>query len=389
MVIVYSGGQFEEETSTEVWVQGSNLAYNIDIYIGGIVLANYNCRLVIERPDGESSNELIATLTDNEFYRYTVPSWVTDVAGTVKITTRIKKTSDNTIYAQGLVTKSVSEGVLPNEEATITETQYQALLDLMQLLYPLDTTASTTSTRPITNKAITNYVLNLDRVKKALIVGSYSAEIYGYLGVGADLKPYYRIVDNASAVPSDTSTEVLHEGNIDTKGNIYNLGTFASLALMLASIQAKTYDKIYRAIVPINSVNFNALVMAKYVIGAFYVSGVAGNYLIFATFNGSVWTTYVKDFLTLEVDKVKLVSVSAVGDSAPYSLVVVDADITSNSFVEIMPNDEIDETTYNDVLAENIYSKLFNVSVGGFEIKVKTKNNDAPYLIMYKITEVD
>lgn len=388
MVIVYSAGQFEEETSTEVWVQGSNLAYNIDIYIGGITLTDYNCRLVIERPDGESSNELIATLTDNEFYRYIAPSWVTDVAGTVKITTRIKKISDSTIYAQGLVTKSVSEGVLPNEEATITETQYQALLDLIELLYPLDTAASTTSIRPITNKAITNYVLNLDRVKKALIVGAYGVENYGYLGIGADLKPYYRIVDNASAIPSDTSTEVLHEGNIGTKGNIYNLGTFASLALMLASIQAKTYDKIYRAIVPINSVNFNALVMAKYVNGAFYVSGIAGNYLIFATFNGSTWTSYVKDFLTLEIDKVKLVSVSATGDSAPYSLVVTDADITSNSFVEIMPNDGIDETTYNDVLAENIYSKLFNVSVGGFEINVKTKNNDAPYLIMYKITEV-
>ena len=173
---------------------------------------------------------------------------------------------------------------------------------------------------------------------------------------------------------------------VDTKGNIYNLGTFASLALMLASVQSKTYDKIYRAIVPINSVNFNALVMAKYVNGAFYVSGIAGNYLIFATFNGSVWTTYIKDFLTLEIDKVKLVSVSATGDTAPYTL-TVDSDITSNSF-EIMPNDEIDETTYNDVLAENIYSKLFNVSVGGFEINVKTKNNDAPYLIMYKITEV-
>ena len=156
---------------------------------------------------------------------------------------------------------------------------------------------------------------------------------------------------------------------------------------MLASVQSKTYDKIYRAIVPINSVNFNALVMAKYVNGAFYVSGIAGNYLIFATFNESTWTSYVKDFLTLEIDKIKLVSVSAVGDSAPYSLVVVDADITSNSFVEIMPNDEIDDTTYNEVLAENIYSKLFNVSVGGFEINVKTKNNDAPYLIMYKITE--
>ena len=43
-------------------------------------------------------------------------------------------------------------------------------------------------------------MLNLDRVKKALILGSYGAENYGYLGVGADLKPYYRIVDNASAV---------------------------------------------------------------------------------------------------------------------------------------------------------------------------------------------
>ena len=156
---------------------------------------------------------------------------------------------------------------------------------------------------------------------------------------------------------------------------------------MLASVQSKTYYKIYREIAPINNVNFNTLLMAKYVNGAFYVSGIAGNYLIFATFNGSTWTSYVKDFLTLEIDKIKLVSVSAVGDSAPYSLVVVDADITSNSFVEIMPNDEIDETTYNDVLAENIYSKLFNVSVGGIEINVKTKNNDAPYLIFYKITE--
>ena len=68
------------------------------------------------------------------------------------------------------------------------------------------TAASTT--RPITNKAITNYVLNLDRVKKALILGSYGAENYGYLGVGADLKPYYRIVDNASAVPSDTPCNI-------------------------------------------------------------------------------------------------------------------------------------------------------------------------------------
>ena len=86
-----------------------------------------------------------------------MPSWVTDVAGTVKITTRIKKISDSTIYAQGLVPKSVSEGVLPNEEATITETQYQALLDLMQLLYPLDTAASTTSTK--TNHKQSNYKL--------------------------------------------------------------------------------------------------------------------------------------------------------------------------------------------------------------------------------------
>ena len=46
------------------------------------------------------------------------------------------------------------------------------------------------------------------------------------------------------------------------------------------------------------------------------------------------------------------------GDSAPYSLVVVDADITSNSFVEIMPNDEIDETTYNDVLAGEYLFKI-------------------------------
>ena len=38
-----------------------------------------------------------------------------------------------------------------------------------------------------------------------------------------------------------------------------------------------------------------------------------------------------------------------------------------------MPNDEIDETTYNDVLARISTSKLFNVSVGGFEINVKTK----------------
>ena len=37
-------------------MQGSNLAYNIDIYISGITLTDYNCRLAIKRPDGETSN---------------------------------------------------------------------------------------------------------------------------------------------------------------------------------------------------------------------------------------------------------------------------------------------------------------------------------------------
>lgn len=387
MKIYYNSiGEIVDQNITEdTWVQGDEDSKILSLYFSGITLADYVCRVVIERGDGDTSNELVTT-NMGTYYKLLIPAWVCAVSGTVKITSRLKIGS-TVVIATTQAERVVSDGVLASDDS-ITNAEYAALLSLLDTILPIDASMSDTSEKVVQNKVIKAYIDNLARVKNTKIVGAYNVENYGYLGIGADLKPYYRIADNASAIPSDASTEVLHEGNIGTKGNIYNLGTFASLALMLASIQAKTYDKIYRAIVPINSVNLNALVMAKYVNGAFYVSGIAGNYLIFATFNGSTWTTYVKDFLTLEIDKIKLVSVSATGDSAPYSLVVVDADITSNSFVEIMPNDGIDETAYNDVLAENIYSKLFNVSVGGFEINVKTKNNDAPYLIMYKITEV-
>lgn len=388
MVIVYSAGQFEEETSTEVWVQGSNLAYNIDIYIGGITLTDYNCRLVIERPDGESSNELIAILTDNEFYRYIAPSWVTDVAGTVKITTRIKKISDSTIYAQGLVTKSVSEGVLPNEEATITETQYQALLDLIELLYPLDTAASTTSIRPISNKAITNYVLNLDRVKKALIVGAYGVENYGYLGIGADLKPYYRIVDNASAIPSDTSTEVLHEGNIGTKGSIYNYGTFASLTALETKLESESTNKIGKAILSYNSGQYEAFIALKYTAGAIYTTIIAGPYFIYATYNGG-WTNIVKNITLLELSKYKTTSVIPTGASAPYTISVTDADITGNSFVRIMGNDAIGETTYQDILNSICISNEPTINIGSFSFNTNSNNSGNPIQIKYIITECE
>ncbi len=387
MKIYYNsiGEIIDQNVTEDTWVQGDEDSKILSLYFSGITLSDYVCRVVIERGDGETSNELVTT-NMGTYYKLLIPAWVCAVSGTVKITTRLKIGS-TIVIACTLAERVVSDGVVASDDS-ITNAEYEALLTLLDTIFPVDTSMSSTSEKVVQNKVIKAYVDNLARVMNTKITGAYNVEDYGYAGVDANLKPYYRKVENSSAVPTDISYELLHTGNVDTKGNIYNLGTFASMALMLASVQSKTYDKIYRAIVPINSVNFNALVMAKYVNGAFYVSGIAGNYLIFATFNGSTWTTYIKDFLTLEIDKVKLVSVSAVGDSAPYSLVVVDADITSNSFVEIMPNDEIDETTYNDVLAENIYSKLFNVSVGGFEINVKTKNNDAPYLIMYKITEV-
>ena len=99
-----------------------------------------------------------------------------------------------------------------------------------------------------------------------------------------DLKPYYRIVDNASAVPSDTSTEVLHEGNVE-KGNIY-LGIFQ--ARLCRYERNLKYIQKYRAT---NSVNFNALVMAKYVNGAFCLRLPVITWF-FATFNRWVnsWT---------------------------------------------------------------------------------------------------
>lgn len=184
MEIVYSDGIFSKVPNNEVWVAGSSNYYIIKISVEGINTNLYNCRLVIERPDGERSNELVATDV-GDYYEYTVPSWVTDVAGMIKITTRLKlKATPTTVYAQGLVTKLVEDAVHTEPVATITETNYQALLDLITL----DTTMSSSSERGVQNKIIKAYIDALDKVINSKASGQ--ATNYGYLGIDANLVAY-------------------------------------------------------------------------------------------------------------------------------------------------------------------------------------------------------
>lgn len=78
-------------------------------------------RVLFERPDGEGSNEL-SVLLNNGKYEKKLSSWVSDIAGDLKISVLV----NNMAFTQVLL--PVRAGLTPSGD-TITDMQYQALLN--------------------------------------------------------------------------------------------------------------------------------------------------------------------------------------------------------------------------------------------------------------------
>ena len=375
MEIVYSDGIFSKVPNNEVWVAGSSNYYIIKISVEGINTNLYNCRLVIERPDGERSNELVATDV-GDYYEYKVPSWVTDVAGMIKITTRLKlKATPTTIFAQGIVTKVIEEAVRTEPVATITETNYQALLDLITL----DTTMSSSSERGVQNKIIKAYIDALDKVINSKASGQ--ATNYGYLGIDENLVAYYKYVDNASAEPSNNKYTLIHAGNITQYGELKYLGTFSSYNAMLASINNLNKDQLVRAIIAENSVNYNALVLCKVNGTTIYVTTMLNNRLYYSIYVGNSWTT--RDLI--QRNCYNEIDVTILNGTSPYSIVINDDRITSKCFVNIYARDEASQI----FLDKHVTSNFPIVNVGSVSFSVSDNNSGNAIKLKYTISEVD
>jgi hypothetical protein len=375
MEIVYSNGVFSKAPNDEIWIAGSNNYYKIKITVEDINSDLYNCRLVIERPDGERSNELVALDVGN-YYEYTVPSWVTDVAGTVKITTRLKlKATPTTVYAQGLVTKLVEDAVHTEPVATITETNYQALLDLITL----DTAMSSSSTHGVQNRIIKAYVDALNRIMNSKASGQ--AINYGYLGIDANLVAYYKYVDNASAEPSEQKHTLVHAGNISQYGELKFLGTFSSYNAMLMSIKNLNKDQLVRAIITENSVNYNALVLCKVNGSKLYVTTMLNNKLYYSVYVGSSWTT--RDLI--QRNCYNEIDVTILNGASPYSIVINDDRITAKCFVNIYARDDVSQ----DFLDKYVTSNYPIVNVGSASFSVSNNNSGNAIRLKYTIEEVD
>lgn len=387
MKIYYNSiGEIVDQNITEdTWVQGDEDSKILSLYFSGITLADYVCRVVIERGDGDTSNELVTT-NMGTYYKLLIPAWVCAVSGTVKITSRLKIGS-TVVIATTQAERVVSDGVLASDDS-ITNAEYAALLSLLDTILPIDTSMSDTSSKVVQNKVIKAYIDNLARVKNTKIVGAYNVENYGYVGVDADLNPYFRGVDNASSVPTDLSYTLLHTGNLDTLGSIYNYGTFASLTALETRLESESTNKIGKAILSHNSGQYEAFIALKYTAGAIYTTIIAGPYFIYATYNGG-WSNIVKNITLLELCKYKTTSVIPTGASAPYTISVTDADITGNSFVRIMGNDAIGETTYQDILNSICISNEPTINIGSFSFNTNSNNSGNPIQIKYIITECE
>lgn len=90
----------------------------------------WQVRVVFERPDGKTTNKLLAITEDDHFY-ITMGGWITDVAGILKISVEIKH--DETIQTFGMAEIVIKESVEQSGE-TITDTQYQMLLQKIEEL---------------------------------------------------------------------------------------------------------------------------------------------------------------------------------------------------------------------------------------------------------------
>ena len=110
-------------------------------YVNDVTIpVNFLGRAVIERPDGEVTNELYLT-PQSGYFKLIITDWISQVEGNLEITTRLKVSDGDggyVVYPFTMATIPVEAGVAPGDD-TIEDAQYQALLDAVNAI-PTGTT---------------------------------------------------------------------------------------------------------------------------------------------------------------------------------------------------------------------------------------------------------
>ena len=110
-------------------------------YVNDVTIpVNFLGRAVIERPDGEVTNELYLT-PQSGYFKLIITDWISQVDGNLEITTRLKVSDGDggyVVYPFTEATIPVEAGVAPGDD-TIEDAQYQALLDAVNAI-PTGTT---------------------------------------------------------------------------------------------------------------------------------------------------------------------------------------------------------------------------------------------------------
>ena len=125
------------DASQATLVQGDIGSKVIEFYFAHIDasnIADFSCRVLIERPDGTTSNELYATPNVAGFYSLTVNEWITAFSGELKVTAIIKV--GETVAGFGLATLIIEEAVDPDPTTiTLSQSQYQDIADNFDAVY--------------------------------------------------------------------------------------------------------------------------------------------------------------------------------------------------------------------------------------------------------------
>lgn len=113
-------------------IMGQSNFYNFEFEFqnnAGDILYNTDWRVsvVFERADSEKTNNLPILLLNNK-YKKEVVSWISDVAGELKLSVYLKDTEGNIIQAIPVVMLNVAAGIQPSGD-TITNAQYQDIIN--------------------------------------------------------------------------------------------------------------------------------------------------------------------------------------------------------------------------------------------------------------------
>jgi hypothetical protein len=177
-------------------------------------IASNQCLINIERPNGSSSNNIIASPdTINTCYKLDILDWVTGVAGTLKVTAKLFNATNNTTTTYGLATLQILPSAVISLD-TIEDQQYQAIINALNELQNLSFIVR--ATEAITKGDLVVYAGTLGASGKILVA---KARISGTPNINTNPEIIFGVAKDTIANNA--------EGRVMTSGIITGINTNA------------------------------------------------------------------------------------------------------------------------------------------------------------------